>query len=174
MTIENEFWLRPFRLPDVELPDALSYDNLADYGARYESTMSEINRAGLDAQRRHELSADRKLAWRQLRDADKRLLLDFLHIQTSNAAFGGEPGPPHGVPSIAPPVLRLPEVADPSPQHVIDALGSVEPPAVPDFDPGPPPPLVADLWELLEELLPAPPSAPPELPEPTSFLEDLM
>ena len=172
MSNTREPWLRPFTLPQIEPVDGLTYGDLAEFGAGYDSSMSEINRAGLDAQRRRQLTPERRHAWRQLRDAEKRLVLDFLHVQTDPAAFGEESGLPPGVPALERPVPVLPETPEPTEEELIAALGPVESLPPPNLDPGPPPPLVPDVWELLEEVMPPSDTETPPLPEPTSFLED--
>jgi hypothetical protein len=77
------------------LPDA--YDLLAGYGVTGDSSMADVHRAGMNAQRLGALTPERSQAWRELRDPEKRLALDLFRFQRDPELFGkpqaGEPDP---------------------------------------------------------------------------------
>jgi len=57
--------------------------------------MADVHRAGIQAQRLGALTPERSMAWRELRDAEKRLVLDLFRTQQDPSVFGVDlPAPP--------------------------------------------------------------------------------
>ena len=114
--------LIPFRDVRVEPEGGDSYTQLAPFGVDYSSSMAEVHRGGLEAQRRRLLTSSRTEAWRELRHAEKRLLVDLLYYQPDPAVFGAYPA---GSAIQIDPWLLLHEVWDTTPQN----LPALAPPA---------------------------------------------
>lgn len=75
----------------VETPSNDPYQLLADFGVTDNSSMADVHRAGMNAQRRGALTPERSRAWRELRDPEKRLVLDLFRFQPAPDAFGNLP-----------------------------------------------------------------------------------
>ena len=119
--------LLPFRDPQVAPEGGDPYTELAPFGVDYSSSMAQVHRGGLEAQRRRLLTSGRTQAWRELRSAEKRLLVDLLYYQPDPAVFGAYPAGPatqidpwlllheawdttsQNLPELAPPVSFLEE-----------------------------------------------------------------
>lgn len=67
------------------------YQLLAEFGVTDESSMADVHRAGLSAQRKGALTRERSQAWRELRDPEKRLAIDLFRFQPDPEIFGGVP-----------------------------------------------------------------------------------
>ena len=148
-----------------------AYEALADLGVHYGSSMAEIHRAGLAAQRAGTLSHERAAAWAHLRNADKRLVDDFLSAETSAAVFEDVDAARRGSERRD---ERRPPVPDALPADVVMAAAPVPEidAAAPFAKDEPEPPVRADLWSLLRETWEAGPAALPDCPEPQSFLSE--
>lgn len=137
-------------------PDA--YELMAELGVGYDSSMAEILRCALRAQRAKTLTRARQDAWAQLRVPDRRLLLDVLYFQDDPAAFGAPEPEPSPEPPPAPPAP-----AGPAPALVARALGQLAP--------GEAQLGRSDLWRVAAESL-ADGGDPKGLLLPGSFLEE--
>jgi hypothetical protein len=72
-----------------ESPIGDPYALLAEFGVTDESSMADVHRAGLSAQRAGALTRERSQAWRDLRDPEKRLAIDLFRFQSDPQVFGG-------------------------------------------------------------------------------------
>lgn len=164
---------KPFRDPAIRPSGGDPYEELAPFGVSYDSSMAEIMRAGIEAQRRGELTPARRDAWACLRHPEKRLGIDFLYYQPDPAVFG-TPGDPTVIPDEPPPPDPYrPPVEALTAEQLAQALGEIDAGPVPEpLTVASPPPIDADLWGLLQEAWEErePPLAP--LLPMQSFLED--
>ena len=88
-------WDRPFRDPFVLPPHGDPYEGLAEFGMTFGSGMKDVHRCFLVAQTQRALTAIHEQAYRELRDPEKRLLVDFLYFQPDPTVFGpNEPSLP--------------------------------------------------------------------------------
>jgi hypothetical protein len=133
--------------------DSSPYEAFTAFGVSYHSSMREINRAAQEAQKQRKLGSAGNKAWAELRNAEKRLLHDFFHLQTDPTVFG-EPAVEAQVPEPLEPPLQLPPLRNPEPSALVKVLGFLDPGVKP---PLPavclPPPLDPPLWDLLGETL---------------------
>ena len=92
--------------------------------------MSQIHQAGLEAQRRHALTPERRKAWKEFREADRRIAMDLLFLQTEADVFG-EQTDGDSEPKLTD-TPKLPEVGPPPLETLIAAFGVAEKPALPE------------------------------------------
>lgn len=166
--------LSPFPLARVTPPDGNPYEALAAFGVSYDSSMSEVHRSGINAQRQKALTPERRQAWNTLKDPARRLAVDLLHVQTDPCLFGDVPADDQSHGDCQPPTPRLPALPEPDPATICETIGILPLP-----EPDQPTPLTgavladAPVWAVLREACPTPPPKLPPLPEPDSFLEDV-
>lgn len=79
-----------FRDRRVTAGESDPYEELAAFGVSYESSMAEVHHGGMAAQRRKELTSARREAWGELRNAEKRLLVDFFYYQGDPSLFSSD------------------------------------------------------------------------------------
>ena len=164
-------FLQPFQRPELTPILGDAYQALKPFGVDYDSSMSELHQAGLRAQRQRDSAAVQ--AWKDLRDAEKRLMADLLFLQPDPTVFGEETEEDYCVTVPPPPPAPLPEIGPASAETVLQAIGPLPVPPAPQPVPvGDSPPIEPDLWALLDEAWEPDQAALPPLPEPSSFLED--
>jgi hypothetical protein len=154
------------RHPVSAVPSA--YDALAHLGVRYNSSMAEIHRAALEAQRSGTLTTERAAAWARLRNAEKRLVADFFELQIDPSMFGE---PAVAPPPPAPPEAIVPPIHPLTADEIAIAISVEAPEPMPLPKPGPAPRLEADLWQLLREGW-RPPAVAHPVPPLGSLLDD--
>lgn len=163
----------PLLPPQLAPKGGTPYEALGPFGAHYDATMREIHLSGLAAQKKGELTRQRRKAWTELRNTESRLALDLFCLQPDPAVFGEEESGAQGPHEPEPPQLKLPPVEPPSPRAIAKAVGKVPvPPEAESLAPGDPPPLEPSLWALVEEVWGGPDPQSPPLGEPDSFLEE--
>lgn len=162
---ENEPDVKHVRPPHVGPAEGTSpYDALAPFGAQYDSTMSEIHRAGMAAQKAKQLDSTRRRAWKDLRNVKKRIQADAAWLELPETEAGDSVPPP--------PTVELPEVPAPSPDELLAQMEKVPVPEVPPYRLQKRPPIPLDHWELAEELVNDFYAEKPYEDEVPSFLED--
>ncbi len=149
---------QPFRLPGIEPPSGSPYDALAAFGVGYGSPMAAVHRGSLRAQKEKRLTAQRKQAWKELRDSERRLVLDLLYVQPDPTVFGESAGAGEPKPELRPPALELPDAGEPPPADLEELQ---EPPEI-ELD------RRQLLWQVVETGPPAAALRPPS----SSFLEE--
>lgn len=146
---------RPFRLPGIEPPGGFPYDALAEFGVGYESPMAAVHRGSQQAQRAKQLTVKRRQAWKELRDSERRLVLDLLYVQPDPAVFGDvEAGV--SLPEPRPSALEATETGEPASLAELPEPSEIEP----------------DRWKLLRQIVETGPPADALRPPSSSFLEE--
>ena len=77
----------PFCDPFIRIPSGDPYEALAPFGMKFGSSMDDVHKCALQVQKQRAGSSARDQAYRQLRTAEDRLLVDFFYYQPDPAVF---------------------------------------------------------------------------------------